>query len=73
LCTLDLYLHAKKVPEHKYLSILCFAFFLGSVFHESDILIHQSIRHVADGINKDQEILNGSRMDLNVQFAQVKH
>ncbi len=45
--------------------------FPGSVFLESDLVIHQSIRQIADGINNDQDYLNGSRMDLNVQFARV--
>ena len=45
-------------------------FFLGSVFLEQDLPIHQSFVQIMSGLNSDENVLNGTRVDHNVQYIQ---
>ena len=44
-------------------------FLAGSVFLEQDIPIQKSFEQIISGINADQNILNGTRVDHNIQYV----
>ncbi len=45
--------------------------FSGSVFLERDLLIHQAFGQIRDEINLDENYLNGTRLDYNIQYSDI--
>jgi hypothetical protein len=47
-------------------------FFAGSVFLERDLLLHQTFGQIRDEINADENFLNGTRLDYNIQYSDLE-
>lgn len=43
----------------------------GSVFLERDLLLHQAFGQIFDQLNDNENYLNGTRVDYNIQYADL--
>ena len=43
----------------------------GSVFLEGDLLLHRTFGEIFDALNEDEHYLNGTRVDYNIQYADL--
>ena len=43
----------------------------GSVFLERDLNLHNTFGQIFDNLNKNENYLNGTRVDFNIQYAEL--
>ena len=58
-----------KLISHTQKTILIF--FTGSVFLERDLLMHQTFGQIFETLNDDENYLNGTRVDYNIQYSDL--
>ena len=65
LCT-----HCDKIPFSN-LNVIFFFSFIGSVFLERDLLIHETFGEIFEELNGQEDYLNGTRVDYDIQYTDL--